>query len=151
MGNEWLRYVPLRHTSQAFFLVATVPLSEYTSWDRVQQLPWTKRYKLHAEDGRASHYLDHSSTTELLSCCLFRALNLCMLLLQQPSIYINYSCPLLSTWDWFQDPPWIRKSTDAQVPWSAFHIRIHGSTSADSTNRGSRSSAVLIEKKSVCK
>ena len=31
--------------------------------------------------------------------------------------YYYYSCPLLSMGDWFQDPPGIPKSADAQVPY----------------------------------
>ena len=38
--------------------------------------------------------------------------------------FCNYSCSSKSAGDWFQDPPWIRKSEDAQVPYTIKWCRI---------------------------
>ena len=57
---------------------------------------------------------------------------LCILFLRV-SVFATYSGPWVSVVNWFQDLPWIPKSTDAQVPYTAHGA--HGSTSVDSTNQ----------------
>ena len=56
-----------------------------------------------------------------------------------------YNRPSGSSRDWFQDPLWIQKPKDAQVPWSA--LPIFGSAYADSPNCGSCSTICIYWKK----